>query len=474
MSGKRVEAEFQAIWHRCMNSQNGIRISPETISSWALDKGISAEKIEECQIGRHSQTKGILVVTKDGNGFFPEKPFEQDNDWTKRNSQAEADASLLEKMEWFFPLWVSWRNIQNLLQETRNCSQQRAVELFNYHTSTIYTLSFQAVCIEQIMMDSRILSQFNPIVREAFLAFYSGHRASSISALIPIIEGSLNRILPTGDENKPIANRVDAFIDHAIDLAAINYFDNAWAPKEYMGVKYLFCKDERILVFETFRRWLINSFYRKTSEYNGATWLNRHLFAHGASSSWQQSANFVRLIVALTTLGAIHSWCEKSGSLFFPEINEDSKLLWEQAIINANSQMMVKSITEQRYHENGKLTLILPTDDGVLLRKSILTQDCIDDLVRPLRNSGWNVSVGEPDSKALHVSVIATSGEKKITIALLYSCATDSEIYKELAEKSDAILYRGAPYHQESFARGIKIHVGPVAGWQPPDAKSLA
>jgi hypothetical protein len=37
-----------------------------------------------------------------------------------------------------------------------------------------------------------------------------------------------------------------------------------------------------------------------------------------------------------------------------------------------------------------------------------------------------------------------------------------------LAERCVAILYRGAPCHQESYAYKIPVHVGPVLGWQPP------
>ena len=66
-----------------------------------------------------------------------------------------------------------------------------------------------------------------------------------------------------------------------------------------------------------------------------ATWLNRHMFAHGTHSDWQQSANFSRLVVALGTLALIESWHDDSHlvSFFFPEMNEDSKLLWQQALL---------------------------------------------------------------------------------------------------------------------------------------------
>lgn len=110
------------------------------------------------------------------------------------------------------------------------------------------------------------------------------------------------------------------------------------------------------------------------------------------------------------------------------------------------------------------------TDNGVLLRKAILLDDCIKDLVRPLRDAGWSVEVGEPDESALYVAVAATADRERFEAALLYSCATDNSTYRKLAETSDAILYRGAPYLQQQYAYGIKVHVGPVTGWQPPMA----
>ncbi len=104
----------------------------------------------------------------------------------------------------------------------------------------------------------------------------------------------------------------------------------------------------------------------------------------------------------------------------------------------------------------------------VLLRKAILSEDCINDLVRPLRDAGWSVNVGEPDERALHLTVVATADGERHSVSLLYSCATENAMYRKLAETSDAILYRGAPYRQEQYAYGLAIHVGPVAGWQPP------
>jgi hypothetical protein len=66
------------------------------------------------------------------------------------------------------------------------------------------------------------------------------------------------------------------------------------------------------------------------------------------------------------------------------------------------------------------------------------------------------------------MTVVATSGAERLTIALLYSCGTSNELYRELEKSADTILYRGAPYHQHEYAYGIKVHVGPVTGWLPP------
>ena len=112
----------------------------------------------------------------------------------------------------------------------------------------------------------------------------------------------------------------------------------------------------------------------------------------------------------------------------------------------------------------------MPTEDGSLQRKALLSEDCMNDLVRPLRDAGWSVEVGEPDDKGLYMIATARSGEEQFSVALLYSCASDNALYRKFAETCRAILYRGPPYQQEQFARGINVHVGPVTGWQPPRA----
>ncbi|MGF6391874.1 hypothetical protein [Pseudomonas plecoglossicida] len=124
---------------------------------------------------------------------------------------------------------------------------------------------------------------------------------------------------------------------------------------------------------------------------------------------------------------------------------------------------------ENNYHKHGKRVPAVPTDDGVLLRKALLNEECVNDLVRPLRDAGWFVEFID-NSSDLFIKLRAKSTREEFFIALLYSCGTDNSLYKELEKDCIAILYRGTPYLQEQFARGVKVHVGPVTAWQPPKA----
>jgi hypothetical protein len=465
-----MDEHFQGIWRRALNASSLSALTPETIESWAKERGLDVTKVEEREVGAFGKIPAIILSVGDARACFPKISVNGNPDWALRRTRADAEAALWDKMEWFTPLWIPHAEAAKILNKAKHSSREQTLQWFNYHTSTLYTLPFQATCIAQVLPQARSLRELCPLAREAYLAFYSGYRASSIAALIPAIEGSLSRIAALTGQDHTISTKIDRVLDRAIETAAKHHYEKMWVPRDYLAGDYLFGQDERVFAFETFRRWLHNSFFKNTDEYAGATWLNRHMFAHDTNSEWQQSANFSRLIVVLATLALIESWHDNTHvvSLFFPPMNEDSKLLWQQALARGSAQMGQKLREQRRYQKHGRLVPEMPTDDGALLRKALLTNDCIDDLVRPLRDSGWNVEVGEPDESALYMTVVATAGEEQMKVALLNSCATDNSIYKRLAETCAAIVYRGAPYHQEQYAYGIGVHVGPVAGWLPP------
>ena len=282
MALSKVNERFLAIWRRALNEPFLDTLTPELISNWAIAQGLAGAVAEERDVGAFAKTQSIVLTVGNGKGCFPKIPAAGNRKWEIRRRAADRVAALWGKVEWFSPLWVPNNRVRQLLSQVEHCSREQALELFNFHTSTIYILSFQAVCIAQIMPMARSLQEFCPLAREAYLAFYSGFRASSISALIPVIEGAITRIGSQGNgAEAPIHQRIDLVIDRAIETAAHLHFEGMWVPREYLTKDYLLGQDDCVFMFETFRRWLRNSFFRNTGEYDGATWLNRHLFAHG-------------------------------------------------------------------------------------------------------------------------------------------------------------------------------------------------
>lgn len=469
MDSRKVDYAFGAIWAR-FKSSNQESIDVEQVKMWAEGKGLRVTGVELKRVGVFSQTECVVIESEEGRACLPVISGENSECWRKRNEHHTKIAEAWQKLEWFSPFWVSMGDIRKVLESANAGSADEAIVNFNYYTSSIYTLSFEAVCVEQIMGGAPCLVDIRPLAREAYLAFYAGYKSASIAALIPAIEGAITRMLPREIQSLPIMEKVNKAVEGAIQYATDLYYDGMWVPEDYKSVDYLFCMDERVFAFETFRRWLQNSFFRNTDEYTGAARLNRHLFAHGMSPEWQQ-ASLSRLIVAISTIGLIESWWRRdnSVSVFFPKMNKESELLWHQALLHGSAQMVIKLMEENHYHQNGKQVPVVPTDDGSLLRKALLMEDCINDLVRPLRTAGWAVEFLD-DASDLYVKIIAKSKSGSLGIALLYSCGSDNALYKELEKDCDVILYRGAPYLQEQFARGVKKHVGPVTGWQPPAA----
>ena len=463
--------KFKGLWCRARHLQTLSDLNAEKIAEWAKEAGLDVHEVLEKRVGAFHPIPVVALTVEGKTAYFPTVLATEDPSWVTSKYAHDRIATLWSKAEWFEPLWVARGEISSLLKAIEHRSKEDAINLFDYHTSTIYTLAFQATCIEQFISKSRTLSPFYPIVREAYLAFYAGHRASSIAALIPVLEGALQRISAENDELH-IADKIDRIIDRACGLAARMHYDYHWVPDEYSKTEYLYAQDERIFVFQTFRLWLKDKFFCKTETYEGVTWLNRHLFAHGTSTEWANDGNFRRLVVALATFGVIESWHDESNcvSLFLPEMNNDSILLWQQAQLQAEGQLALRMLEQQNYQKYGQLVPPRPTDDGSLLRAAYLADECIKDLVRPLRDAGWHVEMGEPDEKALYVKVIAKSGNIEMHVGLLFSCATENRLYRELAETCIAVLYLGPPHLHKEFTQGINIHVGPVAGWQPPRA----
>ena len=73
------------------------------------------------------------------------------------------------------------------------------------------------------------------------------------------------------------------------------------------------------------------------------------------------------------------------------------------------------------------------SDDGWLGRSATLSTKMNDEIVKRLRDNGWQChSFGQPVKSGGYITVRASKLGKEIGIALLYSCATDNKVYKEL------------------------------------------
>src|SRR5271165_2408452 len=80
---------------------------------------------------------------------------------------------------------------------------------------------------------ARSLQEFGPLAREAYLAFYSGFRASSIAALIPAMEGAITKLSSQrSGTDIPLDQRIDHAIGGAIETAADRHFDGMWVPPQ--------------------------------------------------------------------------------------------------------------------------------------------------------------------------------------------------------------------------------------------------
>lgn len=169
-----IEAAVQGIWHRAKNTLALASLTPEIVRSWAMERGLDVVSVEEHQAGAFAKTPAIVLTVGDVKACFPKIASTGDPAWQARRQRSEEKAALWEKMEWFSPLWISRSEVDKILNDARNCSRERAIQLFGYHTSTLYTLAFQAVCIAQILPQSRSLGEVCSLAREAYLGFYGG------------------------------------------------------------------------------------------------------------------------------------------------------------------------------------------------------------------------------------------------------------------------------------------------------------
>ena len=164
---EKLQAKFQGLWWRALKLSSLNDLTAETIAAWARKAGLNVLETVERDVGLFRTTPAVVLTTDGGVAYFPKISATDDPAWLANRRACEHVAALWAKVEWFAPLWVSHGRINELLRDIEHRSKEEEINHFDYHTSTIYVLSFQAVCIAQLIPRSRSLADFAPIAREA-------------------------------------------------------------------------------------------------------------------------------------------------------------------------------------------------------------------------------------------------------------------------------------------------------------------
>ncbi|KTT57308.1 hypothetical protein NS337_01350 [Pseudomonas oryzihabitans] len=104
---------------------------------------------------------------------------------------------------------------------------------------------------------------------------------------------------------------------------------------------------------------------------------------------------------------------------------------------------------------------------GIKLRMGILHDAAKQQMLGPLSSHGWIASVVDESEDGEYLVIDAAKGEKKHSVALMYTSATDNRHYTHLDSRVSHIFTNGQLYHVESYARGITTPVSSLGDFFP-------
>lgn len=470
-----LRSDFNGIWQQIKNSPENITIAK--VEQLAKSKKLEEIDIKEVNFGFNSNNPAVLLKAQSSSALFPLVSPDDMRLYKSNKNSTDLLMSFWRELDWFTPPYIAngelWGTLSNLNIKVKNTGFEPLhilQERFDDALPNIYTLGLIIVITEQIFTQTVAIKKHVPIIREAILAFYSGMKVAAIAALIPVIENILGELI--NDHSLTTPEKVNKSINNALKNVTTLFFNGAdWFPKEYADKEKLLVLDERYFMLETLRCWLINSFYCDTKDYKNYSGFNRHAFAHATSDLWQKPTNFFRAIGLIQSLAFVEAFSSKSSNvrISIPESNKDT-ISFHQEVLACMSVQQAKSIYLQEYQlDKGLPYKTTASDDGWLLRAAKLSDVMNGEIIKNLRNSGWQCyDFTDPEEDGEYITVSAKKDGKKVKIALVYSCATSNETYRLLDKDCDYILYNGAYYHQSSYAYGIKAQVMPVNAWIVP------
>lgn len=325
----------------------------------------------------------------------------------------------------------------------------------------------------QILPKSASFGKHLPIIREAIIAFYSGMQVSATASLIPIIEDIIRSILGVESRHSDNISNVNKCIDAAcLNALLMDIHDADWIPREYCEETFLTTTNERILILETIRDWLVGSFYVDTNNYSNYSGFNRHHFAHSLSNIWHHKTNFFRAIGLIQALAFVECFAVKGSkiSIFMPPYDENSTSLHLEVLACLELQLHKKLALAIIQSREGLPHTSTASDDGWLLRAGILSERMDKEIIANLKNKGWQCyNFEDPIKDGEYITVEARKDQRKIKVALLYSCATSRDTYMKLESTCDYILFQSASYRIKEFTEGLIKEVLPLSAWIVPD-----
>lgn len=471
--------KIRGVWYKFNKLNKMSTISLEEIKAHCTEQGIDVLKIDECTFGFNLSIPAIKITIVDNvTALLPRQKLSEIQIYQNNILPFKKQEEFWAKVDWFPPVFMNRKQINAGFKVTNLkigyqdvLSKEDLQKRFQEFFPTVYNFSNIIPITVQTFSDSIAIAKHVPLIKESILAFYSGMQVAAVASLIPMIEDILNTIIE--DSSHDLKTKVDRCIERARENIIYDHkLGVTWIPEEYIQVDVLKVMNERIRIIELIGNWLKNSFYENTDNYENTSGFNRHFFAHAKSEIWQNPSNFFRAMGLIQALAFIECFALKESklSIFPPMPDKKSDSFYNDVFACLNLQVIKKSLLQELQIKNCLPFNPTSTDDGWLGRSAKLSSKMNKEIVKNLRDNGWQChTFGEPIKQGEYITVRASKNGKDIGIALLYSCATDNKIYKELEEICDYILYQGAPYHQTSYAYGIKCYVGPLNAWLVPD-----
>ncbi|EBY6848839.1 hypothetical protein D5952_22020 [Salmonella enterica subsp. enterica] len=98
-------------------------------------------------------------------------------------------------------------------------------------------------------------------------------------------------------------------------------------------------------------------------------------------------------------------------------------------------------------------------DTGKQMRLNILVKDAEDNIIHYFKKHHWDCEILGSYPNGEYVIIKVSKRNVSYKLALLYSCATENAVYKNLDKLVDLIVLNGSFYHLESYAYGITTEV---------------